>query len=364
MWFKKFIKSVNIVRFCIIMLLPLSLFLRIAAEKIDGFSEWYEENIYRYISLAFGSISGFVPFSIAEIIVVFVPIIFLVYAVFIIVRLIIRKKDAPKKAYKFLLNTVCIISACLFLFMTNCGINYYRLYAADIYSLKPQAVSTEKLCQVCIKLAEGAAKAREKLEKDKNNNTIFVDSDTAEKTNTALNSLAEKYPRLSYTGAKPKSIILSRLMSYTHITGVFFPFTFEANVNTDVVDYTIPATMCHELAHTCGIMREDEANFTSFLACIQSGEPQLEYSGYMLAYAYASNALYKADKEKYYIADSHISDEMRDDFIENNEYWKQFETPVAQAASAVNNSYLKSNSQSDGVRSYDNVTDLVIAYYS
>lgn len=53
-------------------------------------------------------------------------------------------------------------------------------------------------------------------------------------------------------------------MSYLDISGIYCPFTFEANVNVHMNDVLIPVTMCHELSHLSGYMREDEANFIAF----------------------------------------------------------------------------------------------------
>ena len=56
-------------------------------------------------------------------------------------------------------------------------------------------------------------------------------------------------------------------MSYANIGGMFFPFTMESNINVDNPFFVVPWTMAHELAHQCGFMREDEANFIAYLAC-------------------------------------------------------------------------------------------------
>ena len=65
----------------------------------------------------------------------------------------------------------------------------------------------------------------------------------------------------------------------------------EANVNVDVPRYTIAHTMCHELAHLRGFIREDEANYIAYLACMASGDPELMYSALAEALVYAGNAL-------------------------------------------------------------------------
>ena len=81
-----------------------------------------------------------------------------------------------------------------------------------------------------------------------------------------------------------------------------------------------------------------------------------------MAMIYASNALFSADKSKYQEFIKYMSNSVIKDLNAQSAYWKNFETPVAETASNINDAYLKSNSQSDGVKSYGNMIDLTIAY--
>ena len=92
------------------------------------------------------------------------------------------------------------------------------------------------------------------------------DRELAETVRQAYDGLESQYPTLRSGYGPPKAVLASRGMSYLDITGVFFAYTFEANVNVDVPDYSIPATMGHELSHLRGYMREDEANFWAIFA--------------------------------------------------------------------------------------------------
>ena len=47
-------------------------------------------------------------------------------------------------------------------------------------------------------------------------------------------------------------------------------------------------------------MREDEANFIGILACTESDDAYFRYSGYLMAWVHAGNALAKADVESFY----------------------------------------------------------------
>ncbi len=349
---KKYLKSV---RFWTLLLIPLSVFLTLSAKYINGFADLYSRHIYQYSSLIFNRITGIFPFSLAEFIVIVFPLAVILYIISLAVKTISAKGKRIKSALNGLLNIFCISAVILFLFTANCGINYYTSNVSQTMNIKTNPVSTEELYKVCVYLAEKASSARKNLREDENGIALISEN---------INQRAGKYVNklLDSNYSQPKNVFFSKAMSYLNITGVYFPFTFEANVNTDIPDFSIPSTMCHELAHVNGIMREDDANFIAFLSCINSGDKEFEYSGYTMAMIYASNALFSSDKEKYQSFTQHMSDSLIKDLNAQSAYWKNFETPVAETASSINDSYLKSNSQSDGIKSYGNMVDLTIAY--
>ena len=164
----------------------------------------------------------------------------------------------------------------------------------------------------------------------------------------------------------PKCVMLSHLMSYTEIIGLYTCWTMEANVDVDITDYEIGSTMCHELAHLRGFIREDEANFISYMVCSGSDSPDLRYSGAMLAFVYTANALAGKDADLYNeTISAHYCEGMWLDFAANSEYWKQFEKAkvVSEVTNDLNDTYLKANDQEDGVESYGRVVDLLLAKY-
>ena len=151
-------------------------------------------------------------------------------------------------------------------------------------------------------------------------------------------------------------------MSYTEITGIFFPFTLEANVNTSIPDFAIPYTMCHELTHLRGFMREDEANFIAYLACVEYDDIEFQYCGTMLALIHASNALYEQDRILYDEVRTTYGEGVLQDFKANNTYWSKYEdTVISTVSNQMNDSYLKANNQKDGVQSYGRMVDLLLA---
>jgi hypothetical protein len=180
----------------------------------------------------------------------------------------------------------------------------------------------------------------------------------------AYRKAAKEYSILSGWYPQPKPILFSDVMSRMEITGIYIPFTVESNVNVAVPDYSIPSTMCHEMAHQRGFMREDEANYIAYLVCSYSDQVDIQYSGMMQALIIAGNALYDKNVDLYREVAATYSNEVRLDLNANSEYWRQFENQVlSNAAEKINNSYLMMNDQEDGVQSYGRMVDLLLAEY-
>ena len=348
---KKFLKTK---RFWLTMLLPVSICLILSAKYISGFADFYLNHVYRCISFLFNNLTGIFPFSLAEIVMIAVSAVFVICIIHTIVKITTSSRKL-KTLLNSLVNLLCTISVIFFLFTANCGINYYCTDISHTMNINTQPVSTDELYRVCVYLAQQASAVREHLHEDENRITVLSDNPN-ERAQNAVNTF------LDTNYSKPKNVFFSKVMSYLNITGIYFPFTLEANVNTDIPDFSIPATMCHELAHVNGIMREDDANFVAFLSCISSNDNEFAYSGYTMAMIYASNALYKADQNKYTDFTAYISDSVIRDIHAQSVYWEKFKTPAAETAANINDAYLKSNSQSDGIKSYGNMVDLIIAY--
>lgn len=110
-------------------------------------------------------------------------------------------------------------------------------------------------------------------------------------------------------------------------------------------------------------MREDEANFIGYLACINSDKGVFRYSGYLTGWVYAGNALARQDMESYRELYSSLKPEVIKDLRDNSQFWDQYEGKVAEVANQVNDTYLKLNDQKEGVKTYGRMVDLMLAYH-
>ena len=112
-------------------------------------------------------------------------------------------------------------------------------------------------------------------------------------------------------------------------------------MNPDTYEVWLPFTMCHELAHRQTVAAEDGANFCAYLACMENESPEFQYSGAIAAYVYCHNALYKADKTAASEIWQSLKEGVRADIQAANTHYAQYEGKVQDAATKVNDTYLK-----------------------
>ena len=362
--FKKIFKSPY---FYFISLLPTGLLLLAAARFVPGFADIYYRSFYKIFGGIFGSITGIIPFSLME-----AGIAVLVFLlIYWIRKLVLKSKEGEKAVLKYfksvLMKIFSIASAVIFLFCAFCGTNYYRKGFAEEIGLEVKKSSAEELYELCAFLLEEATVSGENLLHNENGETVFSPSNLnmANKAKENFEEFAGSYEIMDmgfWRFGTPKPVIFSEVMAYLQISGVFSPYTFEANICSSGPDFLRGATMMHEQSHLRGYMNEAEANFIAYLACAESSDDYFRYSGNCLALLYSMNALYSADYERWYELRIQYPDYIDADMRAQNAYIDAHDTKVAEVSDKVNDTYLKLNDQQDGVRSYGKMVDLLLAY--
>lgn len=154
-----------------------------------------------------------------------------------------------------------------------------------------------------------------------------------------------------------KPMMSSFLYREFQITGFTFSPSGEANIDVLIPVGDLPFTIAHELAHTKGVMREDEANQLAFYVCLNSDNPFLRFSAYS-RYFYLMRSMastsYLTDEEREQLVkvDSSLSK------LESFEYkfWKEHNL-LAKIGDFFNNLYIKSSGVSGGTSSYHGGTE-------
>lgn len=352
-----------------LILLLLAVTLLALARGTEQFADWYAQYIYPLFVGTLGRFCSLFPVSVVEIL-LYVSVIALVTALLAALvrmglRLVRRTKNKPwYMPVLSWLSGVMVFAAALFLLYTcTCGIQYSRRSFSQEAGFAVQPATEEELRQTCLMVIEQINAEVEYIQYDENGSSIISDH-SGEEARRAMAALGADYDCMQGYYPQPKGILVSEILSYQQLSGVYSPFTVEANYNADMPDWEIPASMCHELSHLRGFMREDEAGFIAYLACIGSELAEFRYSGAMHAFSYCMNAYYDAaGADAYWELYGMLDERAQQDRRNCNAWWAQFEGPVAEAANSVNDAYLKANNQSDGVKSYGRMADLMIAYW-
>ncbi len=318
----------------------------------------YSQNIFRKISSICGLISRHLPFSVAGVLLWGLSAAAALAILALPVLLLILPYRLKLLALYARVISI-LLALILLLFTLTCAPNYYRFTFAEQSGLVIRASSVVELEALCDELIEKTNAAR-LLAKDMDKPFSALSQEAFD----AFNMLSADYPFLGQALAPAKPMPFSEILSVFNLTGFYFPYTAEANVNSHMPPIETAFTICHELAHTRGFMREDEANFIGYLACLKSPDANLQYSGLYVATMQSMNALYHADSQRYFALREKYSPALVYDIVWVQHYWdKYFNTPAAEASNIINDTYLKANNLSDGTQSYGRMVDLLLAQY-
>lgn len=347
-----------------LLLIPVTYVLVLLANANPAFVErFYSTGIYK-------AISAVIPFqyfpliSFFEIIVILGTIAILVCLAVFIVRLFRDKEDRLWRILNVIRKILIILGIVYFLFYLTWGFNYSRQPYSEIANLPLEKSSKSELKELCVSLIEKTNESRARLGSN-NDKTLGVKLSTSELQNITKEAYKkaceDSIPGIYSVLASPKPLNVSPLLSYTGITGIYIPYTAESNYNNDIPMPLKGSTICHELAHRQGFAREDEANFISYLVCTNARNDYLNYSGLLLATIHSMNKLYEDDKDSYYELYKLYSAEVDADLSKDRIYWDEHSGEVEKTVTRINDTYLKSNNLSDGVKSYGRMVDLLLA---
>lgn len=339
----------------------LSLALLLTAQSNSAFSNWYSDYIYKVLVSTYGRLTGLLPFSLAELLLYLLTAALLAALICLLIKTI-RQKSGLREWKNFGLNLLTAAAILFLLYTLCCGINYGRTSFSETAGLKDVAYTTEDLAAVCRILADKTNELSEQMTRADDGTAVMGDA-IEEQAQKAMEHLGTLYPELAGYYPRPKGLTVPALLSVQNLSGIYSPFTIEANYNSAMTEYNLPFTACHELSHLRGFMQEEEANFIGWLACINSEEAAFQYSGYLMGWLYASNQLYELDYEAYRATYDSLAPDVHADLHVNNQFWKQYEGKIAEVSNQINDGYLKANGQADGVQSYDRMVDLMMSHY-
>lgn len=318
--------------------------------------------VARSCSNCIGFFTGLLPIPAAELLAAAAVIL----PLWCLVRVLKRRDWAGLR--RGLCRLICIGCAAAFLFVFLYGVHHTAPSLASQMGLEVEQYSTAQLETFVAHAVERANGLATQVPRDGEGTCDFGSfRQMSRQSRHEYSRIGQTYAVFDrpQAGLVKRSFLGGRIMSWVDLAGFYCPWVAESTVSTDVVDSHIPFNIAHENAHAIGIGPEAECNFAAWLVCKDSEDVRFAYSGWLLAYIYAGNALYSADPEAWSRQYQTLCPEVIHDIHVLNESLEPYEgSKVNELGSAANDALIKATGQSDGIRSYGKVVDLMLAYFS
>lgn len=332
---KRFWRSLIILG-SLITLLGVLLLLRLSTD----ICEWWSRTISRGFYYVFAPITKYIPFSLTEIFII-VAILGVGTWLFFVIRHLHRLSF--RGSSHLWLKAGIIITAFLLTYVGTAGMEYNR-YPVDIPQYEGEPIEDGQVLYDMIKYYHDEYNACA--------NVLGFNEETGEVnrpyTIDQLNKIiSDEYAKLESdyftkftTNSKPM-YLFNWLYREFQITGYSFAPLGEASINNLCTNSELPFTIAHEIAHSKGVMKEDEANLVAAYICLNSSDAYLKYSGLcrtyssVLPFAKASN-IEGAVLEITKTLDSRISEDRHYTYS----YWEEHDF-LSKASNFFNNLYLE-----------------------
>jgi hypothetical protein len=321
----------------------------------------YARSIYPRISSILTTATGWASFSIAEVVVVILALAGLVA----VVRGTRRAWRTPARGRAFgdaLFRITLAASATYLAFLLLWGLNYQRQPLAASVGLPMEEPRPGELAAACADLIERSDVMRASLDED-GHGVVFVRGGipgALSRASLGFRALDDAWPVVAGDVVHAKRVLLSPVLARLGISGIFMPFTGEANVNTTLPEWTLPFVAAHEVAHQRGFAREDEANYLAYASCARHPDPAARYSAALEGSLFALAALRVSDPTAWAKLHDKRSAAVKRD-LEALEAWRRrYESRAADVHEKVNDAYLRAQGQ-DGVVTYGRMVDLLLA---
>jgi Protein of unknown function (DUF3810) len=326
---------------------------------------FYSRNIFLWVRRLFDFTLAFAPFALLWV--------FYVVAFYFVVKIVVllfnKKKPLRQRFTEGVARLLNFVGFMLFGFFILWGFNYGRPNFAKQIGLKIEKMDTTALRQELFIAAQEAIAARDSLMKPLHFGTI-TDSDTTHafaithhfesdmRSNTT--QFLNKYNFPAGGHLRGRQIQPDGLLFRFGIAGIYMPYIGEASIDNALHPLEKPFSMAHEMAHAYGWTEEATANFVAYLACRQSDDLFIRYSGYLSYYRYVASNFKRQLPDEYKKFRETLPTGIKNDLTAINQRIERY--PNWFDTSGLNDLYLKSQGVTEGVDSYARIVVLVYSW--
>ena len=319
-------------------------------KKNPDICEAFTRTVARGYGYVASAISSVVPFSLTELMFAILAVSLVILLVLAIISLV---KFKPFAAINRVLEGVIIVLITIGLYDFSCELAYNRK-EMPLLTYEEKVENTEFIdiynayandLNYCISQLEFLDNGDVKQPMDLNGIAKEV-----KKAYDIINDNPYFHPHFGSVKPMASSFVYREFQ----ITGVTYSPFGESNINVLNTFCDIPFTVAHEISHTKGVMKEDNANMLAFLVCLNSDNCYLRYSAYVRYFDQiraivndrylpvdqrGGESLVKVDKA-YYKTYSYVG-----------KYWDEHDL-LGKIGDFINDLYIKNSGVEEGTSSY------------
>lgn len=325
-----------------VLILAIFLCLRTSVE----ISEYFTKKVSAPVTGVLAKIGSAFHNSIFE---VFVVICLCLSIIFLVVLIVFLCKKKFRKALKLfcLIGSICFLFGSFYMLVT--GFAYNRKPVEKLYT---ESVEYQEFYKIVKYFKADYDYLANKMNRDENGMSISpYDYDELNAVlKNEVKRLDSYYNVDSCYDVKPLKI-MSEFFANNGISGITFIPTGDCGVNKNQPSVEITYTALHEMMHSIGVMKENEANAVSCYLLISSENEYLRYCGYFGYYGYLLQALsLNYDKDEYSAVK--VNEKVGVELNNVYEYWNSQSSFFDKVGDFFNDIYLKLSGQTDGTGSY------------
>lgn len=306
---------------------------------------WYSRGAYLMWERGATLVSNLVPFALFDL--------FVLGAAIVCATIVIRARRA--RSWAGALRGLAAVGAVVAIwFQLAWGLNYRRVPIAESLALAAPGGDARGALEGFAAAAAGAARA----------SSGELDRTTTYSSSRVIADLAPAFARVQQklglpAPARPgriKRTLFDPYFRWAAIDGVTNPLVPETMVVSTLTPAEVHATVAHEWAHLAGYASENEASFVGWLVCLEAGGAAA-YSGWVFALLKAAGAS-PPDARAWL---ERAGPEVVADIRAMQARYLSSSPAVRTAASATYDQFLRANRVEGGIRSYDEVLQLMLA---
>ena len=345
-------KTIKGIKSIIIKSILLALFIAIlitfaVLKKNSDIAESFTTSFARTYQKFMGQINSNIPFSISEVLFVIIALTTLVLLILIIVDLCKLKfiKAISKTltiALMFVVTFTCYNVSCELAYnRSNLKLDYYeeKVDKSLFKDIVTYFIDDFNFCSSMLNYKDSGEVINP-----------YKDKALYELVKEEYKKLTDDYYS-SYTPT-PKKMFLSFLFREFQITGLYFAPFGEVNYNRYTTNGELPFTIAHEIAHSKGVMRENDAQMVAAYITLNSNDYYLRYSGYIYTFSSIfSLSYYTGNKDDPSELNKLISDNIKKNNSYIYSYWNKHNL-LSNIGNWFNDIYLKLSGTGKGTADY------------